>query len=68
MLSLNYGGDSAITVERCDLPIKVKDIEFVQGTQTGADGDIFFIFISDSAVIPHPAFNVVLRTTFNDAN
>jgi hypothetical protein len=68
LFSLEFNASSAITVERCDIPIKVKSVEFVQGTSTGADGDIFFVMISDSAVIPHPSMNVVLRATYTNSS
>lgn len=67
LMTLTPGSQTAQTCYKELLPIKVKQVEFVQSTSTVQDGSIFFIFLADSAVIPHPTADVMLRVIYKDA-
>lgn len=58
--------NSAITCHHMKIKPKMKCIEFDQGATTVRNGDLYWILLSDSAVIPHPAADICMRVWFRD--
>ncbi len=65
-ISLTESSTSANQVFKCNLPIKVRDVEFDNGTTTAINGGIYFLYISDSTLAPNPSIGIVLRAIHVD--
>lgn len=66
LFSVVPNANTALKCEHLVLKPKLKMIDFTPGSTTCTNGDLFWVFISDSAAIPHPAVNIVTRVYFTD--
>jgi len=57
---------SAVKCQHMVLKPKLRLVDFNAGLTTCTNGDLFWVFISDSAVIPHPAIVVQMRVYYTD--
>jgi len=57
---------SAILCKHLKLKPKIKCVEFNQGATTVRNGDLYWLFLSDSLVVPHPAIDIAMRVWFRD--
>jgi hypothetical protein len=64
--SLVPNATSAIRTQHMTVKAKLKLVGFNPGIATNTNGDLYWIFISDSLVIPHPAMNLLMRVWFTD--